>query len=131
MTYLIDTHYLIWSLIDPDKIEPSVQKILLDPSAVKLVSQISFWEITLKYSLGKLELNNITPEILLKTALEAGYQQLKITSEDLVSSHRLPMHIKHKDPFDRMLIWQCIRHGLTFLTVDKRVVDYVQYGLKL
>lgn len=131
MKYLIDTHYLIWSLLDPDKIKKPHVKILLDPKAIKFVSKITLWEIALKYSTGKLELSGITPEQFLEAALEAGYEFLDINEEVLITSYKLPAHKYHKDPFDRLLIWQCIRSNLVFLTADERIPDYVKHGLKL
>lgn len=130
MNHLVDTHYLIWSLLDPGKIEARKKKILLDPAVIKHVSKISYWEIALKYSLGKLELMGIVPEKLLATSLEAGYDLLDISEEDLATSYKLP-HIKgHRDPFDRLLIWQCIRNDLVFITADHRISEYEKCGLK-
>ena len=131
MNYLVDTHVLIWNLFDPDKIEPTKREILLDPAAVKHVSKITLWEIALKYSLGKLKLNGITPEKLFNTSLEAGYELFDVAEEDLITFYKLPAHKDHKDPFDRLLIWQCIRNNLVFLTADKRAREYVRHGLKI
>jgi PIN domain nuclease of toxin-antitoxin system len=131
LRYLVDTHYLIWSILDPDKIAPPQREILADPVALKLVSKITFWEISLKYSLGKLELKGTTPEELLDAAVEAGYELLDIAEQDLITYYKLPAHKDHKDPFDRLLIWQCIRNDLVLLTADERIRDYTRHGLKL
>ena len=131
MKYLVDTHYIVWSLFDPDKIESHIREILLDPAAVKHISKITLWEIALKYSLGKLELRGITPEKLFNASLDAGYELFDVAEEDLISFHKLPAHKDHKDPFDRLLIWQCIRNNLVFLTADRRAREYVRHGLKI
>jgi PIN domain nuclease of toxin-antitoxin system len=131
VSYLVDSHYLIWSLLDPSKLEQQKKKILLDPSIVKYVSKITYWEVSLKYSLGKLELKKITPEELLSASLEAGYELLEISVEDLITSYKLPRMRSHKDPFDRLLIWQCVRNALTLITADRRIKEYEKYGLKL
>lgn len=108
-----------------------MQAILLDPASVKHVSKITLWEIALKYSLGKLELKGISPEKLFDAALKAGFELLDIAEDDLISSYKLPTHRDHKDPFNRLLIWQCIRNNLVFLSSDGRVRDYVRHGLKI
>lgn len=131
MNHLIDTHYLIWSLLYPDKIEARKKKILLDPAIIKNVSKISYWEIALKYSLGKLEVKGIVPEELLAASVEAGYELLDISEEDFATSYKLPPVKDHKDPFDRLLVWQCIRNNLAFVTNDDRIRHYEKYGLKL
>ena len=131
MRYLLDTHYLIWSLMDPDKIESREREILLDPDSIKHVSKISYWEIALKYSLGKLHLSGVTPEKILETSVAAGFVILDLSEEDLITSYKLPPSRKHRDPFDRLLVWQCIRNDLVFMTSDRIVREYSTYGLKL
>jgi len=131
VNYLIDTHYLIWSLFDPDKIGISDRKILADPHATKFVSKVSYWEIAIKFSLGKLQLKGITPEELLPSAQKAGYAIYDISAEDLLSSYRLPRSKAHRDPFDRLLVWQCIRNNLVFMSSDSKVSEYAKHGLWL
>jgi PIN domain nuclease of toxin-antitoxin system len=131
MNYLVDTHYLIWSLLDPDKLHPAYREVLLDTATIKFVSKISYWEIALKYSLGKLHLKGITPEGLLEVAVEAGFGVHGVSAEDLASSYRLPASTGHRDPFDRLLVWQCIRNSLVFVSADAKVKEYTKHGLKL
>lgn len=54
MIYLLDTHYVLWSLFEPDKIGVPVRQILENARDSKLISGVNLWEISLKYSLGKL-----------------------------------------------------------------------------
>jgi PIN domain nuclease of toxin-antitoxin system len=131
LNYLVDTHYLIWSLFDPIKIEKRILAIFNDEDAVKYVSKISYWELSLKYSLGKLELTGITPEEFFLETRRAGFQTFDISEDDLVSSYQLPAIENHKDPFDRLLIWQCIKNNLTLITADKMISAYKQFGLKM
>ncbi len=131
MNYLVDTHYLIWSLFDPDKIAPIHREVLLDARSTKYVSRISYWEIALKYGLGKLQLEGVTPESLLEIAVDAGYEVYDVTEDDLITSYRLPISKTHRDPFDRLLVWQCIRNNLVFISADKRLREYTEHGLKL
>ena len=131
MNYLVDTHYLIWCLFDPQKIEKHILAVFNNEDAVKYVSKISYWELSLKYSLGKLELTGITPEEFFREVKKAGFQTLDISEGDLVSSYQLPAIENHKDPFDRLLVWQCIKNNLTLITADKKISAYKQFGLKM
>ena len=131
MNYLVDTHCLIWSLLDPQKLASSHRAVLVDATSPKFVSKISYWEIALKFGLGKLQLKGISPERLLKVAKESGYEIFDITEDDFATSYRLPASKVHKDPFDRLLVWQCIRNDLVFVSDDKRLKEYVKHGLKL
>ena len=131
MNYLVDTHYLLWSLIDPSQIGKHVTQILTDAQTIKYVSKISFWEIALKYSIGKLKLEGTTPEGVLTTSRESGFNILDIGEDDIATSYRLPFVENHKDPFDRLIIWQCMRNDMVLVTADIRLRGYEQHGLKL
>ncbi|MEO5602774.1 MAG: hypothetical protein ABIR06_17775 [Cyclobacteriaceae bacterium] len=37
----------------------------------------------------------------------------------------------HRDPFDRMLIWQAIKNKLTIISKDSHVANYKSVGLKV
>ncbi len=131
MNYLVDSHYLIWSLLEPAKMLPGHRAALLDPQSTKYVSKVTCWEIALKYQLGKLQLKGTTPGALMEAASEAGYEVFDIVEEDLISSYRLPASAVNQDPFERLLVWQCIRNNLTLISADKRLGEYKEHGLKL
>lgn len=130
MSYLVDTHVAIWSLLEPARLSSSCRLALTDHPWITFVSVVSLWEISVKYGLGKLVLTNITPEGLVSSLLDAGYHLLPLQPDDAASAWRLPRVPHHRDPFDRLLIWQCIRQDLTFLSVDSAVAAYHQYGLR-
>lgn len=129
MNYLIDTHLFLWVLFSPKKIPSVVKKILVDPQAVKSVSAVTFWEISLKFRLKKLELVGILPDGLLNQAQKIGFEVLNLDCETTSSFYKLPM-IKNNDPFDRMLAWQAISKDLVLLTKDQDFNNYKKHGLK-
>ena len=131
MSYLVDTHNLLWSLIDPSRIKKRVTEILTDTQTIKYVSKISFWEIALKYSIGKLKLEGTTPEEILNTSRESGFNVLDVGEDDIVTSHLLPFIENHRDPFDRLIVWQCIRNDIVLVTADIRLRGYEPHGLKI
>ena len=131
MTYLLDTHYVLWSLFEPEKIAAPVRQILEDDKDIKLVSGVNLWEISIKYSLGKLELGGVTPSELFEAVLEAGFDIAEVESRLLATYYQLPKKDNHKDPFDRLLIWQAISSGYTLLTQDEKLEQYRADGLRL
>ena len=130
MNYLIDTHILIWSLFEPDKIKGTIQEILKDRNNTIYVSKISFWEISLKYSLGKFEIEGLHPEEIEKGTLKLGYEIKDIETDELLSYYKLVQIKDHKDPFDRMLIWQSIKNKYILISRDSRIENYKDTGLK-
>ena len=128
MKLLIDTHYLLWMGMDTAKLSDKVKEALTSDDNEIYYSQVSLWEIAIKYSIGKLSLNGITPEELYHEIENSFLVCKTIDNQDLISSYRLPR--EHKDPFDRMIIWQAIRGELTLLSVDAKMQHYAAYGLK-
>lgn len=131
MTYLLDTHYLLWSLFETKKINKKVKKILEDSDSKKVISGVSLWEISIKYSLGKLRLGPLNPDQVFEVIPEAGFDLIEIENQLLASYYQLPKIDNHKDPFDRLLIWQAISNGYTLLTQDKLIEQYQSNGLDL
>ncbi|MEZ4865591.1 MAG: type II toxin-antitoxin system VapC family toxin [Caldilineaceae bacterium] len=131
MIYLLDTHYLLWTLFEPDKIPDPIRRILEDEQDTKLFSGVNLWEISLKYALGKLELGGMNPSKVFDTLLEAGYEVAELETRLLATYFQLPKKDDHKDPFDRLLIWQAISNGYTLITQDKKIEQYHADGLKL
>lgn len=128
MRYLIDTHILIWSLTQSKRIPRKIFSLLETAPEIH-VSGVSFWEISLKFGLGKLDISGISPEALPDTTLSMGFQIALPEINTMASIHRLPLH-KHRDPFDRMLVWQAICEDYTLLTADAAMSEYKKSGLR-
>lgn len=129
MIALLDTHSFLWAAIAPEKLPAKVRRVIADPAQEIHVSTVSFWEISLKFVLGKLELSGCTPEDLVTVARDMGLDIVAPTPEEAAGFHRLPRQA-HRDPFDRMLIWQCLCRSWTFVTKDGALADYTAQGLK-
>ena len=129
MNLLLDTHSLLWSLFEHARLSKAARDSIMDQENGVYASVISFWEISLKYSIGKLSLKNILPDELPRYAEKAGFEILGITPDDVSSFYKLPT-CGHKDPFDRLLLWQCIRNNMTMITGDRDLGEYRKIGLK-
>ncbi|HCN82162.1 MAG TPA: PIN domain nuclease [Sphingobacteriaceae bacterium] len=130
MSYLLDSHTLIWAIMDPGKLSAKVRRILEDTDNRVLVSSVSFWEISLKYSLGKLDLQGIVPEQLPKIIIQIGFELIELLPDEAATYHQLEANW-HRDPFDRMLIWQAIQNKMTIISKDSHVASYKSVGLKV
>ena len=128
MNYLLDTHTFLWAVFTPDKLGSTARTIIRDPAHPIYLSTISFWEISLKYALGKLELVGCVPDDLPEVALAMRLEFIFPEAAEAASFHRLPK-LAHKDPFDRMLVWQAIHQGLCLVSKDSRFADYQPLGL--
>ncbi len=130
MRFLLDTHCLIWTLFSPDRLSKRARTFILDPENDVFVSIVSFWEISLKYALGKIEIKGLNPEDLPAAAKEAYFETIQLAPREAASFHRLP-RIGHKDPFDRLIIWQAIQRDFFLISADRQFSAYQEHGLKL
>lgn len=131
MNYVIDTHIFLWLLFEPTKISTNILDILKNSSNKVAITSISFWEISLKYNLGKLELNGVFPEELPKMATKMGIEIEEIAAQEMASFYKLEKNPKHKDPFDRIIIWHCIEHQEILISLNGKFDDYQEEGLKV
>ena len=131
MKLLLDTCCLLWALQQPRKLTAQARVSLEDPNNSVFVSSLSFWEISLKASLGKLSILGAEPEDFPGFVDGAGWSILPFAPETAASFVRLPSSATHRDPFDRMLIWTAIREGLTLVSRDQALPDYESFGLRL
>ncbi|MFH0925059.1 MAG: type II toxin-antitoxin system VapC family toxin [bacterium] len=130
MKYLLDTHIFLWVLFDDNKLSEKVKEVIINFNNEIYVSIITYWEISLKYSIGKLKLVGITPDALPKQAQKISIETLNLSDDIVATFYRLPKII-HKDPFDRMITWQAINKNITLISKDKEIKDYKKFGLKI
>ncbi|MDQ6903672.1 MAG: type II toxin-antitoxin system VapC family toxin [Bacteroidota bacterium] len=121
MNNLIDTHTLIWFLNGDSDLSESAKKAIEEGDAINFISIASLWEMAIRISLGKLELNRPFSEILEQIQIN-GFQVLPITFEDTLILSNLPFH--HRDPFDRIIIAQSLNNKLTIISKDRHFSNY-------
>jgi PIN domain nuclease of toxin-antitoxin system len=115
MKLLLDTHILLWYLDNNPKLPGKWKHCIEDRHNSIAVSMVSLWEITIKVSLGKLELQDdlTTVESILR---QQGIAFMPIRTPHLLGLLKLPFH--HRDPFDRLIIAQAQAEQLTLVSDD-------------
>ena len=129
MNFLLDTHSFLWTLFVPEKLSRSATQKIMSSDNDVAVSVVTFWEISLKYALGKLELSGVEPDELPSFADQMGLNILPINPTEAASFHRLP-RLLHKDPFDRLIIWQAIQRKMILISKDREFKEYRKFGLR-
>ena len=120
-TLLLDTHTFIWFIEGDPKLPLVIRTSIENQYNFSFVSTVSLWEITIKVSLGKLELN--TDFSRLKLLIDQnGFQMLYINFEHLERVKILPYH--HRDPFDRLIIAQGMEEEMIVVTKDDALNAY-------
>ncbi len=122
MKYLLDTHILLWMSADQSQLSRKIRTILSNEKAEVYLSLASIWEMAIKISLGKLEIDLELEEFIQIQVIDNSIRVLPITREHLYTQVDLPFH--HRDPFDRLLICQAIAEDMALLTADKIFKKY-------
>jgi len=120
--YLIDTHVFLWAIGSVEKLSKMAVEVLEDNSAEIYLSKASYWEICLKQSKGKLKLKRGWQKVLEEERKKNRFKWLEIEPRHCEGILGLPGI--HKDPFDRMLISQCISEGLSLVSCDEKIAGY-------
>ncbi len=113
MKLLLDSHAFLWWLAEDPKLSAGAREAVADPLSVVHVSAASVWELAIKASLGKLDLDGAN---LVEEIAENHFVELSMTARHSLAAAALPRH--HEDPFDRMLIAQAQVEGMTVVTRD-------------
>jgi PIN domain nuclease of toxin-antitoxin system len=115
--------------MNPEKLSPKVRELLQNPENEILVSSVSLWEVSIKYRLGKIELN-FDPKDLPFGCQELGFKTLSLDTT-VASTYHLLKSDYHRDPFDRMLIRQAIVLDIPLISKDDTIKLYQSEGLKV
>jgi len=121
MTYLVDTHALLWMMFEPRKLSQKAQEVLADKSLHKFVSVTSLWEIAIKNRIGKLPLPmGITDTISKVDVLGVGH--IGVGQRHIEIFNSLPL--LHRDPFDGIIIATALSESMTIITGDENIQKY-------
>ena len=131
MIYLLDTHTFIWAILNTDKLSNHSKEIISKKKNEICVSSVSFWEISLKTRMKKFSFENVNIKDFPNYARDMDFTILDMQENEAITFHELPLKENHKDPFDRMLIWQAICNDLTMISKDDFFEQYRKDGLKL
>ncbi len=121
MNILLDTHALLWFYSGDTQLSSTSQNLIKDTSNNCYVSIASIWEITIKYNIGKLELENSLTD-LFEFIKRNQISVIPIEFDHLLKLSSLPLI--HRDPFDRIIIAQGISEKLTVISKDRFFSDY-------
>jgi PIN domain nuclease of toxin-antitoxin system len=113
---LMDTHFVLWLRMEPQKLTAAERQIL-NSSPTVFVSAVSLWEIAMLLGRGRIPGGN--DQLL---SVSQGLDWLPIKPDHCKVLAALPR--LHRDPFDRMLIAQAESEQVPLLTRDRAMRAY-------
>lgn len=122
MKLLLDTCTFIWLADAAESLSDGARDLLDDPGADLILSDVSVWEVCLKWQSGKLKLPSPPRSWIDGQASAWALSRLPIDREHFYRSVELPN--LHRDPFDRLLVAQALSGNLTIVTPDAAIRQY-------
>ena len=116
LSYLLDTHVMLWALTEPARLGRKARKVIENPTSRLVVSAVSAWEIATKHRLGKLPQADALLGPYSKHLDRLGAIRLPMAEDHALLAGRLDWN--HRDPFDRMLAAQSMIESLVLVTGD-------------
>ena len=122
MNLLLDTCAFLWIAKNDANLSPAALEAFRCADNAVFLSSVSAWEISVKWSMGKLALPYPPSQFIPRERKRHFINKMPFTEKDTFHLASLPP--LHKDPFDRMLVCQAIENGLTILTADQHIRQY-------
>lgn len=119
---LLDTHVLLWLLVDPTQFPTPTLSTIRDPHNELLISSASTWEIATKHRLGRLGQAQAVIDGYAAHLEVLGATELPITGRDALTAGQMTWD--HQDPYDRMLVAQAMIRSLELVTKDDEITDF-------
>ncbi len=122
MTWLLDTHAFLWFCQGDPSLSPNAKALIENPANRKLVSVATCWEIAIKAGLKKLHLGESSVTYLPAALAQTGFELLPISLSHATAVETLAPH--HRDPFDRLLVAQCLIEDIAIISADTLLDPY-------
>lgn len=125
MKLLLDTHILLWSLLDPDRLTHEVVKALEDPANELWLSPITTWEILVLAEKGRITLEPDHFSWVRTVFNSIPFKEAPLNGEVAIESRLVDL--PHQDPADRFLAATAQVYGLTLVTADVRLLHSTKF----
>ena len=117
---LLDTHILLWSLLEPERLSDKVTSELENPANEMWISPITTWEIIILAEKGRVELND-EPVAWMQSVLNyVPFKQATLNHEVAIQSRQIKL--PHQDPADRFIAASAAVYDLILVTSDKNLI---------
>jgi PIN domain nuclease of toxin-antitoxin system len=113
---LLDTQSWLWMAASPERLSADARSLVGSTENDLYLSAASAWEISIKFSIGKLRLPEPPGRYVASRLETMRVSPLAIEVGHALQVAGLPRH--HRDPFDRLLIAQAQLEDLPILTSD-------------
>lgn len=121
MRVLLDTQALLWWLNDDPRLGRKARELIADTSNSVLVSVVSFWELSIKTRIGKLD---DPGSQVMREVQDSRFEIVPIEPRHLEMVEALESLPGHRDPFDHLILAQSAERDAILITADRLMARY-------
>lgn len=116
MRLLLDTHTLLWFVLNDSRLSRAADAAIANPTNDVFVSPATYWEMAIKVRKQKLDLLAPYDDFIRRGITDNDFEILPIETKHTSMLTDMPFH--HRDPFDRLLIAQAFVEGMSIVSAD-------------
>lgn len=122
MKLLLDTHILLWSQSEPEKLSPTLKEALEADTNEIWLSPVTTWEILMLSEKGRIEIQGGDAAKWMKKILNTlPFKEAPLNHEVAFKSRQI--RLPHQDPSDRFLVATALVYGLKLVTADAKILN--------
>jgi PIN domain nuclease of toxin-antitoxin system len=124
MKYLLDTHIWLWSLLEPDKLDANVVKVLENKDNELFISPITIWETLILAEKKRIELLPSPNEWIAEALKRSPVKETQLSHSIVIKSRCI--ELPHKDPADRFIAATAWENDFVLITADEKLKESKQ-----
>jgi len=117
---LLDTHILVWTVLEPRRITPRLRRLFEKTSTELWLSPVSTWEILLLTETGRIRLSSPLESWYAEVSETLALREAPLTHEVILAAREV--QISHPDPADRLLAATARYYDARLVTSDERLL---------
>lgn len=125
---LLDTHVLLWSLLEPEELSKDVKKqiTIAQNNNRLLIASISLWEIAMLSAKQRIHIYEPVKDFLKSITSIGGLTFVDINPG--IAAETIALGDFHGDPADRIIVAAAKVKGAKLFTRDKKILDWAKSG---
>jgi len=126
---LLDTHTLLWTLVEPEQLNSNTTKIIESACSSNrlFISSISLWEIAMLKMKKRIKVYEPITDFL-QTIENIPGLHVQDISASVAAESSLLLDDFHGDPADRLIVASTIVNSATLITRDKKILEWAKLG---
>ena len=121
MKLLLDTHIILWSVAEPERLALKVAEELESDANELWFSPISVWETLLLAEKGRISGGADNERAVRGIFSRVPLKEAPLNQEVAIQSRLV--ELPHQDPADRFIAATAVVFGLTLVTADTRIIN--------